>query len=182
MNVEEFQIYNDVFVSYNMLTKRTLHAFHDPVNRIDYIFRVAYRGNVDSAHQDQTYIEIFEVTLGTKPYLLDVIDHTVLGGSTLSIADFTVYDGLMYVLSYGKGLYELRLAPNQRVEIRTFFEIRMDVNRFAINRLGFNDDLKVVFSNGNNLYQYDWIIGKAPTLTAKYSIMPNSEVENLFID
>jgi len=98
----------------------------------------------------------------------------VLGGSSLSIADFAVYDGLMYVLAYNKGLYELRLTPNQRVEIRSFFEIRMDVNRFAINRLGFNDDLNVVFSNGNSLYQYDWVIGKAPVLTAKYGLMPNS--------
>ena len=58
----------------------------------------------------------------------------------------------------------------------------MDVNRFAINRLGFNDDLKVVFSNGNNLYQYNWIIGKAPVLTAKYGLMPNSDVEDMFVD
>jgi hypothetical protein len=72
------------------------------------------------------------------------------------------------VLSYNKGLYEIRLTSNQKVEIR------MDVNKFAINRLGFNDDLNVVFSNGNNIYQYDWIIGNAPVLTAKYSLMANS--------
>jgi hypothetical protein len=78
------------------------------------------------------------------------------------------------VLSYNKGLYEIRLTSNQKVEIRSFFEIRMDVNKFAINRLGFNDDLNVVFSNGNNIYQYDWIIGNAPVLTAKYSLMANS--------
>lgn len=182
MKVEETTHYNDIFVHYNMLQKRTIHAFHDPRNRLDYIFRVAYRSGVDQANQDRTYIEIFETTRGLKPYLLDVIDHTVLGGSSLSIADFTVYDGFLYVLAYGKGLYELVLTPNQRVEIRSFFEIRMDVNRFAINRLGFNDDLNVVFSNGNNLYQYDWIIGKPPVLTNKYGLMPNSEVENLFID
>ncbi len=50
-----------------------------------------------------------------EPYLLDVIDHTVLGGDSLSIADFQIYDGLMYVLSYNKGLYEIRLSGNQKV-------------------------------------------------------------------
>ncbi len=58
----------------------------------------------------------------------------------------------------------------------------MDVNKFWVNRLGFNDDLNVVFSNGNSIYQYDWVIGKAPVLTSKYSLMPNSQVEHLFVD
>jgi len=48
MKVEDATRDNDVFVRYNMLTKRTLHAFHDPRNRIDYIFRVAYRSAVDA--------------------------------------------------------------------------------------------------------------------------------------
>lgn len=52
----------------------------------------------------------------------------------------------------------------------------MDVNRFSVNRLGFNDDLNIVFSNANNIYQYDWIVGQPPTLTTKYSLMPNSDV------
>lgn len=111
-----------------------------------------------------------------EPYLLDVVDHTVLGGESLSIADFQIYDGLMYVLAYNRGLYELRLTRNQKIVIRSFFEIRMNVNRFWVNRLGFNDDLNVVLTNGNSIYQYDWIIGQAPTLTTKYSLMPNSDV------
>lgn len=163
-----------MFVHYNMLNKRTLHSFYDPRNNIDYLFRVVYMDAVDPYHSNQTYIEIFEVTDAHNPYLVDVIDHTLLGLSSLSIADFKIYDGLMYVLCYNHGVYEMQLTPSQKVLLRTFFEVRMDVNRLAISRLGFNDDINIVLSNGNSMYQYDWIIGKPPTLIAKYSLMPNS--------
>jgi hypothetical protein len=50
----------------------------------------------------------------------------------------------------------------------------MDVSKFRVSRLGFNDDLNVVFTNGNNIYQYDWVIGQLPVLTSKYNLLPNS--------
>jgi hypothetical protein len=62
--------------------------------------------------------------------------------------------GLIYILAYNKGLYEFRITRNQRLNIRSFFEIKMDVNRFRVDQLGFNDDLSVVLTNGNSVYQY----------------------------
>ncbi len=56
-----------------------------------------------------------------KPQLLDVIDHTFLELNKLSIADFQIHLGLIYFLSYNKGVYQIRLTRNQRLQIRSFF-------------------------------------------------------------
>ena len=40
-----------------------------------------------------------------KPQLLDVIDNTFLELDKLSIADFQINMGLIYILAYNKGIY-----------------------------------------------------------------------------
>jgi hypothetical protein len=52
----------------------------------------------------------------------------------------------------------------------------MDVTRFRVDQLGFNDDLRVVVTNGNTVYQYEWDVTTPPKLINKYSLIPNSEV------
>ena len=84
------------------------------------------------------------------------------------------------MLDYNRGLFEMRYTRSQKVYIRSSFNIRNDVTRFSLNRLGVNDDLTVVFSNGNHLYEYNWIIPNTPILKYKYSLMPNSTVEHIF--
>ena len=89
-----------------------------------------------------------------KPQLLDVIDHTFLELPKLSIADYQVSYNLIYLLAYNKALYEIRLTPDQAIVIRSKFNIKLDISRFWVDRLGFNDDLNVVASNGNTIYQF----------------------------
>lgn len=62
--------------------------------------------------------------------------------------------GLIYILAYNRGIYELRLTRDQHIQIRSFLPLTQDINRFRVDQLGFNDDLNVVVSNGNMIYQY----------------------------
>lgn len=121
MVVSESVRYSDVFVKYHMLQKRSIQILNDPENRMDYLIRVAYKDWIDADHQGQTYVEIFEITNAMEPYLLEVIDHTLLGGADLAIADFQIHQGLMYLLAFNRGFYELRLTANQKVVIKSFF-------------------------------------------------------------
>jgi len=50
----------------------------------------------------------------------------------------------------------------------------MDINRFRVDRVGFNDDLQVVATNGNTIYQYEWDVTTLPILIKKYTLIPNS--------
>ena len=40
----------------------------------------------------------------------------------------------------------------------------------------------VVTTNGNSIYQFEWDIASNPKLVTKYSLIPNSEVEEIFVD
>ena len=58
----------------------------------------------------------------------------------------------------------------------------MNVNRFSVAQLGFNDDLHVVLANDNTIYQYEWDTIYPPTLVTKYGLMSGTKVEQLFVD
>jgi len=88
------------------------------------------------------------------PQIVDVIDYTFIGEKSLSIVDYQVIFGQLYMLAYNKGLFEIVIAPNGRIYTRNFFEIKMDMYRFKVDRIGFNDDLYLVFTNGNQIYTY----------------------------
>lgn len=135
---------------------------------------------MDAEHKNQTYVEIFDISNGVEPVLIEVIDYTVLGQTTLNIADFKFYEGLIYILDYSRALYEIRFSRNQKILIRSKFNIKNDVHRFSLNRLGVNDDLTIVFTNGNQVYEYDWIIPNTPILKYKYTLMPDSKVEHIY--
>jgi len=117
-----------------------------------------------------------------RPQLLDVIDHTFLDIPSLSIADYQIYANNIYILAYNRGIYELRLNPDQNIQIRSKFDIKLDIDRFRVDQLGFNDDLNVVATNGNTIYQFEWDVTSPPTLTAKYTLIPNSKVQQIFVD
>lgn len=85
---------------------------------------------------------------------MDVIDHTFLELDSLSIADYQVHMNFIYLLVYNKGVYELRLTPDQYVVITTKFDMKMDMTRFRVDQLGFNDDLNLVLTNGHTVYQF----------------------------
>jgi len=112
------------------------------------------RDGVDQGHRDQTYAEIFLMINPLRPQILDVIDHTFFDIPKLSIADYQVFAGSIFILAYNRALYEVELDQNQYVFIRSKFDIKFDINRFHIDRLNFNDDLQVVATNGNTVYQF----------------------------
>jgi hypothetical protein len=172
----------DVFVRYNFISKRRIEVIEDPFTRIPYILRFQLRDGVSQEHKDQTYIEIFKADNPKDPQLLDVIDHTYFEMDSLSIADYQIYANLIYVLIYNKGVYELRLTPDQFVQIRSRFDMRLDITRFRVDRLGFNDDINLVMSNENTIYQFEWDVTTPPVLINKYSLIPNSNVKQVFVD
>jgi hypothetical protein len=53
---------NDVFVRYNELRNRFIHVEHDPFNNFYHLYRVIRSEDVDFAHRNNTYIEIFDIT------------------------------------------------------------------------------------------------------------------------
>ena len=147
-----------------------------------YLFRFLVRDGVSQEQQDQTYAEVFLMNNPMRPQLLDVIDNTFLEMDKLSIADVQISMGLIYILAYNRGIYELRLTRDQHLQIRSILPLQLDINRFRVDQLGFNDDLNVVATNGNTIYQFEWDLSMPATLVAKYTLIPNSQVRQIFTD
>jgi hypothetical protein len=145
---------SDTFVDFHFLSQRKIEILEDPFTRIPYLVRFNLRDGVSKEQQDQTYAEIFLMLNPLKPQLLDVIDNTFFEMNKLSIADVQINMGLIYILAYNRGIYELRLTRDQHLVIRSFLPLQLDINRFRVDQLGFNDDLNVVATNGNTIYQF----------------------------
>lgn len=111
-----------------------------------------------------------------NPQLIDVLDRTFFKLQKLSIADIQIHLNHLYVLVYNKGLYEIRLTPDQYALIRSKFDMQLDITRFRVDQLGFNDDLNIVMTNGNTIYQFEWDVTTPPVLIHKYTLAPNSQV------
>jgi hypothetical protein len=70
--------------------------------------------------------DIFELEI------IDVIDYTVLDLPSLSILDFQVHNNLIYLLVKNVGLYQIQFTATQRLVIRSFLPIKLNVNRFFV--------------------------------------------------
>lgn len=108
--------------------------------------------------------------------IYDVIDHTLLHLPSLAILDFQIHFNYIYILVKNEGLFRLEFTPTQRLINTAVFPIKMNVNRFRVSQDGFNDDLTIIFSNENTVYQYKWDIMEAPVMVTKYSLMAGSVV------
>lgn len=155
---------------------------YDPFSKIPYLMRFHLRDGLSSHQAHHTYMEIFMMDHPKSPQLLDVIDHTFFEMESMSIADYQIHQNLVYILIYNKGLYELRFTPDQNVQIRSRLDMQLDITKFSVDQLGFNDDLNLVMSNENTIYQFEWDVATPPVLTNKYTLVPKSTVKQLFLD
>ena len=75
--VRESTKLTDVFVRYTSLNNRFIKFEYDFINNVSYLFRVVRMEDVDEQHRNQTFVEVFEISEGLNPYLIDVVDHTI---------------------------------------------------------------------------------------------------------
>lgn len=54
--------------------------------------------------------------------------------------------------------------------------------KFRVDRIGFNDDIYLVMTNGNQIYTYSWDVMNPPKLIQKYGLMGGAYIEQLVCD
>lgn len=174
---------SDVFVEFSRLERRHIEIVEDPFNNLEYMYRFITSNAVGDEHKHNTYVEIFLLGQTHMDFrLFDVIDHTFFELPSLSILDYQIHFNLVYLLVRDHGLVQLRVTPNQHVQIRSYMNIKLNVQRFVVHQNGFNDDLHVAVANDNTIYQFEWDVASPPTLVNKYALMAGSEVEKMVMD
>ena len=64
--------------------------------------------------------------------IFDVIDHTMFELPSMTILDYQIHFNLIYLLVEDHGLVQLRVTPDQRLNIRSFMPIKMNVAKFRV--------------------------------------------------
>ena len=123
----------DVFINYHRLSKRRIEIIEDPMNHLEYMYRFITSDGVDTEHASDTYVEIFLLNEGHTDFrLFDVIDHTLFGLKSMAILDYQIHFNLIYLLIKDHGLVQLRVTPDQRLQIRSFMHIKLNMQRFRV--------------------------------------------------
>jgi hypothetical protein len=94
--------------------------------------RIYYAEGVDHTNRDNTYMEIFSANNPMKPYVLRVMDRSFLGLKKLSITDFKLYLGDMYILDHHQGIIKFDITPSQHIVISGIYRTDSGFMKFGV--------------------------------------------------
>lgn len=106
---------NDLYVNFTQITRRRLNLYTDHETGHHFMLRAYYADGVDIKNRHNTYIDVFIITDPLQPWILKVIDRSIIHKSEFAITDFKMYLGDIYVLDYWQGLYRVDLTNHMQI-------------------------------------------------------------------
>ena len=80
------------------------------------------------------------------------------------------------------GLYRFDLLHSMHVLITGIYRSEMNFSRFAVYSNNLDDAYLLALANSHAIYEVDWTNTINPKLIAKYSLLQDSTVHNLWIN
>lgn len=109
------KIKNDMYVPFNTIWHRKIRLHTE--DGYHYLIRAYFAEHVDDHYDDNTYLEIMSVNNPMKPWTIRVMDRSFLYQKKLSIMDFEVYLGDLYILDYHSGVIKFDITTSQTIVI-----------------------------------------------------------------
>lgn len=109
------KVKNDMYVPFNNIYHRKIRLLTE--DGYQYLIRAYFAEHVDDHYDDNTYAEIMSVNNPMKPWTIRVMDRSFLYQSKLSIMDFEVYLGDIYILDYHSGVIKFDISTSQTIII-----------------------------------------------------------------
>lgn len=132
-------------------------------------------------HSLNTYIDVFIINDPKRPWTLKVIDRTLLHQTELSITDFQMYLGDIYVLDNRRGLYRMDITVHQQIIITGRYQAE-GFTRFGVFSNNLDDAFEIALANSHSVYEIDWSRTVYPVLLTKYSLLPDSTIEQVALN
>ena len=144
--------------------------------------RTYFANSVDANNADNTYIDIMTIVDPFKPRTLKVLDRSFLHQAKLSISDFKLYKGFLYMLDYHSGVTVFDFTAAQ--QIRVFGRYRSDSGYLRMGVYSGHLDQEIIFvlANDHAIYEIDFSNHLQPKTIAKYAIMHLSRVHSLWVN
>lgn len=171
---------NELYVPYTNIRYRRFFKYTE--DGYHYLMRIYFAEGVDANNRDNTYFEIMSANDPKKPFVLKVVDRSFLDLDRLSIMDFKLYLGDMYLLDLHQGLIRLDITGAQKILITGRYRTDSQFTKFGVYSNNLDNEFLLVLSNRHAVYEIDWTNQIFPKLVTKYSLMANSFVMSLQVN
>lgn len=172
---------NDIYVPYEEIHRRRLMVLREPDGG-NYLLRAYFGDGVDFKHRKNTYLEVLTFTDPLWPRTLKILDRSFLNQDSLEITDFKLYMGNLYLLDYHSGVIVFDFTPAQHILVLGRY--RTDSGFLRLGVYSGNEDDEIIFalSNRHAIYEVDFSNQLKPDIVAKYSIMHDAIVHELWVN
>lgn len=110
------------------------------------------------------------------------MDRSFLHQDKLSIEDFKVYLGDIYILDYHSGVIQFDITPSQTIVITGRYRTDSGFRRLGVYSNNMDNEFLLVLANDHAIFEVDWTNQIQPYLVTKYSIMEQSYVRSLWVN
>lgn len=172
---------NQLYVNFTSITRRRLNLYSDHETGHHYMLRAYFADGVDIANRHNTYIDVFLITDPLQPWSLRVIDRSIIHKTEFAITDFKMYLGDIYVLDYWQGLYRVDITNHMQIVLLGHYSAE-GYTRFSVFSENMDDTFVIALANTHYIIEVDWSDRTKPLLMTKYSILPDSIIEQVALN
>lgn len=124
------KVENDMWIGFTHIWRRKIvHLVEDGE---EYLIRAYFADGVNDVQVDNTYVEIMLINNPYRPWVIKIMDRSFLHQEKLSIRDFKVYLGDLYILDEHTGVISFDLTPSQNIVIKGRYRTESGYHRMGI--------------------------------------------------
>jgi hypothetical protein len=174
------QVKNDMYVPFSNIFHRKIRLLTE--DGYHYLFRAYFAEHVDPHFDDNTYVEIMSVNNPLKPWTIRVMDRSFLHQDKLSIMDFEVYLGDIYILDYHSGVIKFDITTSQTIVIAGRYRTDSGFTRLGVYSSNMVNEVLLVLAHDHAIYEVDWTDQIKPEIITKYSVPEGAWMHDLWVN
>jgi hypothetical protein len=109
--------------------------------------RAYFADSVPKEQNHNTYLEIMLINNPFRPWTIKVMDRSYLSQDKLSIMDFKIYLGDMYILDYHTGVTSFDITPSQNIVIKGRYRTDSGYQRMGIYTNNLDNEVLLALAN-----------------------------------
>ena len=141
---------NDMYVGFTTILRRRMVLHRE--NEFNYLVRAYFASHVDPHHAHNTYIDIMSITNPLKPRTISVLDRSFLHQDELSITDFKLYNGILWMLDFHSGVTAFDFTDSQHILIYGRYRTDSGYEKMGIYSGNLDNEIIFVLANEHAIY------------------------------
>jgi hypothetical protein len=171
---------NDMYVPFSNIYHRKVRLLTE--DNYHYLIRAYFAEHVDQHFDDNTYVEILSINNPLKPWTIRVMDRSFLHQDKLSIMDFDVYLGDIYILDYHSGVIKFDITTAQTIVIDGRYRTDSGFTRLGVYSSNMVNEFLLVLAHDHAIYEIDWTNQIKPEIITKYSVPEGAWMHDLWVN